>query len=317
MDNIFSSKKAKDLVKPDLKLVSVDSKETLDCVLLKLATSNIYSAPVYDSEKKQWLGFIALQDIVKFIVGAFATKASVSDDFSGISTAKFSINDCKEIEKQFKATVVTQALDVAKTHKWKTINEDATLQEVVDALQTEASRLPLVNAKGEIIGIISKSTVINFIKDLIDDDPRMTKSLKESHIGTSGGLLTATNQHRAIDAFAKIGASGISHLALINEQGALFGNVSVKDIRKILDGGFQMLLIPIFDYINAIRREVVEKDVHPAIHANENDTVGRTLKRLAIIKIHRLYITHPGENVPIGVVTLGDILKVFSKKEKK
>jgi len=218
------------------------------------------------------------------------------------------------LKKKFKTTAVIDAVDVAHSHKWNTIGCDATLQEVIDALQTKAARLPLLNKEGEIISIISKSTVVTFLKDLIDDDTRMAATLKDAKVGTRGGLLTATSDHRAIDAFAKIAASGISHLALINEQSALFGNVSVKDIKKGLDG-FGFFLMPAFDYINTIRREALTEN-HPAIHASETDTVGRTLKRLAIIKIHRLYITHPNERIPIGVVTLGDILQIFVSKKK-
>jgi len=97
---VFQTKKAIDLIRPNIKVISVDSKETLNVALEKLAKNNIYSAPVYDAEKKEWLGFIALQDIVKAIIHFFGTAAKVSEDFAGISQAKWTPEQCVEIEKK-------------------------------------------------------------------------------------------------------------------------------------------------------------------------------------------------------------------------
>jgi len=123
---------------------------------------------------------------------------------------------------------------------------------------------------------------------------------------------------RALDGFAKIAQTQISHLAMVSGD-ELVGNVSVKDIKTILEGGCSVLILPLVGYINKIRQENL-KAVHPAIHAVEGDTLEKIITRLAVIKIHRMYVTSSGEEGVgtgrklIGVVTLGDIIKIFRSK---
>jgi len=132
-------------------------------------------------------------------------------------------------------------------------------------------------------------------------------------------LITAKwgdNEERALDGFAKIAMTQISHLALVSGD-EFVGNVSVKDIKSVLDQGVEVLMQLLGSYINKIRQENL-KAVHPAIHAVDDDSLERLIARLAVIKIHRMYVTYSGGEEGssgrklVGVVTLGDIIRTFS-----
>jgi CBS domain-containing protein len=210
-------------------------------------------------------------------------------------------------------------LDFSGDNPYKPMSADSSLQEVINAMAHGLSRVPLLDAQGHIVKMISQSNVISFIAKHIDGiGAKGSQTLRETGIGTRT-LVMARLEERAIDAFAKIVDRKISHVALIDRAGHLAGNLSVKDLKAAMD--FSRLLYTVNDYVNIIRRENL-KSVHPSIHANDTDTVAKTIVRLATIRIHRMYLTSiPPDQLeqtstyaPTGVISLRDVLTLFAAK---
>jgi len=247
---------------------------------------------------------------VKYIIKLFSDKAKVTADFAGVTSAKYTEEDCTELENKFASTQVGTLINFASTHKAWTLPESSSLQDVINALNSR-SRVVLLNESDEISALVSRSTVIGYLTQHLTeiDSKVLGQTLAEAKCVTST-VFTVSGEVRAIDAFAKLSAADLSHLGLVEDEGSLLGNVSVKDISTATQG-FKFLLSPVHDYINVIRQQNL-KAVHPAIHAVISDTVEKTLTRLGVIKIHRLYVTgDANDRKPVGVVSIGDILNLF------
>jgi len=267
---------------------------------------------------------VDLNDFVKFMVHVFCSKIGVDENSDEavlkVREAEFHQRDLLSLQQQFYDQNVGAIINFSRTNPYKPMPLTATLQEVINEMAKGLSRIPLVDSDGGVTKLISQSAVISFIAKHADRLGRAgAQSLSDAKLGIRG-VLGATPDMRAIDAFAKLAHANISHLALIDASGHLIGNISVKDIKGAQD--FSHLLLPINDFVNAVRRENVLQEIHPSIHANSTDTVSRTIVRLATIRIHRIYITSIPDSQrdrvsrypPAGVVSLRDMLTLFASK---
>eukprot|EP01090_Pellita_catalonica_P005918 TRINITY_DN1611_c0_g4_i2.p1 TRINITY_DN1611_c0_g4~~TRINITY_DN1611_c0_g4_i2.p1 ORF type:complete len:321 (-),score=61.11 TRINITY_DN1611_c0_g4_i2:13-975(-) len=310
-ENLFVKTQAKDIISTKT-LIVVDITATVGIALNTLAEHNIYSAPVRDSASKKWVGFISMQDIVHALVGTFAKKAGIAPTFDLMNNASWDDADLEGINKSFLNIPLKDAINSAGGNEWSTITPTTTLADIIKRLGGKQDRIP-VEDKGEVIALISKSTVVQFLKNHLKELPsdKVNKSLADAQVGRFKGLICAMPGTRAIDGFAALAEYGISHLALVEDNGTLRGNLSVKDVCHILKN-FPKLLQDAYEFVNEIRRSVISTTTFPAIFAHETDSVARTLERLAVIKIHRVYITKKETRVPYGVVSVGDIVNYFA-----
>lgn len=345
----FFSQPAKQLLSADFKLVSISASLAIAPALQTILTAGIYGAPVSkegEDPKSQWIGFIELSDIVAFIVSLFHDGNTVSAKaISG--HREYSDEQLNKINNVLNTTTIQEFLTQRTTHAstWS-LDDTATIQNVIDALSSRSRVVLASKETGNIIGLLSRSALISYFAKNTDAlaaaAPNIiNQAIDEAHLVKKDKLIISrwgNEEERAIDAFAKMAESHISHLALVNDNSGSFdlvGNISLKDISTVFENGraggpvgVKVLLMPVGPYINHIRQQNL-KAVHPAIHATVEggdhgphheggDTVGKCIVRLAATKIHRMYVTTDGaQGTPralVGVLSLGDIVRLFKSK---
>jgi len=319
---LLASTKAVDILPAEFTLITIDSNSDVQHALKVLVDNNIYSAPVIDAATHSCLGLVDYADVVTFLVQLFARKATQeaeADPVAAIAHGTFTKEDLPRMQFRFYHHPVKEIINISGQNPYKPMPLDSTLQQVLDVMASGLSRVPLTDAEGKVVKIISQSNIVALLAKNIDKaGAKAQQTLAESRIGTRV-LVTAKMEERAIDAFAKISSRKISHLALLDGSGHLAGNISVRDVKAATD--FHRLVLPVGEYVNIIRRESL-KDIYPAIHANDSDTVGKTIARLATIRIHRIYLTsipveelgHTSNYAPTGVVSLRDVLSLFATR---
>ncbi len=122
-------------------------------------------------------------------------------------------------------------------------------------------------------------------------------------------LITISPELRALDAFVSVVENHLSAVAYLGEEGDVLGNVSVKDLKGVLIS-FNNLTLPVVEYVNIIRRDTV-KDIPPLVSIQPTESVGKAMQKLAAVGIHRLYVFGTHGHSPVGMVALGDILKLL------
>jgi len=301
------------LLSSNFTLLALNSTSSVYTCLEFLIEKNIYGAPLKNEKTNEWLTFVELTDLLKIIINEKQ------------KNPKLNLENLKQL------SILNYVEELGKSNLLWSLSENSPLQTVIDALMSR-SRVVLIkddssnsNVK-EITGLISRSTVIQYLAANLKnfsaaENEILQKTIEQSGVMTKEVItLTDSPQNHAIDAFNKIVHSGVSHLAILSEDTKAFiGNVSVKDIKLILARDVGCLdELTLHEYVNIIRQQNL-KAIHPAIHGGLHDTVEKTLTRLAVIKIHKLYITNDSADneatvnrAIVGVISLRDLLSLFA-----
>lgn len=139
-------------------------------------------------------------------------------------------------------------------------------------------------------------------------------SKKDKPIGNCPGairnVLSVHNGDTAITAFKMMAEHGVTGLAVINEEGKLIGNISVRDLKLIrADAGmFTRLHQHIRNFLPKLRAEFGSMDrPDKIVSLSASDTLETAIRLLSENHIHRIYIVDE-QRKPIGVMSLKDIL---------
>jgi CBS domain-containing protein len=118
-----------------------------------------------------------------------------------------------------------------------------------------------------------------------------------------------------IDALVKLEESGVSGIAVTDDEGKIVGNISASDLKRMQVDNPMQLCYDIFQPIKLFLN--ISQDPHAKslpkfepITVNPSDTLGQ-ITDLAYSKgIHRVYVTD-SEKRPIGEISLCDIIARF------
>jgi len=291
---------------PQKKLIQVDAKDTLPSALSVLAKNNIYAAPVFDSKKKEYLGFIDVIDIVAAIVNIFSETELLGQDFE-----TFTMEDkAKRFESQKSGSIV----DLCKRNPWKPVDEKAELAAAISILQQEGlHRIPILKHKTQfnVIHVMTESTVLTYLEKNLSGLGAITKmTVGEMKLGIKK-VITVTDKDDAIKTFELMTKHRITAVPIVDSSdGSIISSVSAKDVRVILDAklSFDIFTKPITEFVAAARDK--KKTAFPYISCTQASTLQDIITRLAALRIHRIFVVDDGK-VPVGVISLSDVLKMI------
>jgi len=293
-----------------------------------LIAANVHSAPVFNNQS-DCLGLLDMFDLVTFLVHLFYKKAGIVDEDRGesalaaLAKVTFTKHDLetKEVHEsgivaRFMQHPIKSLINYSKQNNYHPINEKESLATLVSILSSSIRRVAVVNSEGKIVDFISQLSLIHFFnQNLLQFQPIAKLTLEDLGLAKKQ-VIIAKSDDRAIDAFAKLFEYKISALAIKREDGSLAGNISVKDIKAIMED-FKRLLLPVEEYINLIRRENL-RATYPIITCHTTETLGNVITRLSTVGIHRLYINDADSTTLhcAGVVSLRDVLIAIESKTK-
>eukprot|EP01118_Nematostelium_gracile_P002785 TRINITY_DN130_c0_g1_i1.p1 TRINITY_DN130_c0_g1~~TRINITY_DN130_c0_g1_i1.p1 ORF type:complete len:336 (-),score=99.55 TRINITY_DN130_c0_g1_i1:126-1076(-) len=309
MASLFETTIVDTIVPKQENLVTIDSKQNVSSAFKALVTKNIYSAPVYDVTSKDWLGFIDLLDIVTYIVDIFEQQES----FHTKDKSNLDFYDLLEQVKEFDLGDAGKIVGLATGRSINLIPSGSTVQQALEILlKTQgAHRLPIVNGK-ELKSVLTQSALLSFINDHLKSLPASIrgKTIKESGIGLKK-VISVRMDTKAIEAFRLMVKNRIHAVAVLDEKGHIFSNLSAKDIRILeKDALFTKLYKSTLDIVQLIRAENLNA-VMPSFTITADCTIEDAIKKLVVCKVHRLYVEDAQKN-PIGVVSLGDVLGLLT-----
>jgi len=205
---------------------------------------------------------------------------------------------------------------LSRRNTFKPIKESDSLWKVCEALATVGThRVPVVNDQGEVVNIVSQSTIITFL------DKHISKSLKEEfshtieelHIG-GAPVISVTNDTPAVKTFRLMDNKKISGVAVVDETGRLVGNTSGSDLKLFLKTpSMELLDMPIMNFLNKIRQESLNER-SPTISCSSKDSLRMIVGKLASTKIHRMFIANDSAGYkPEKVISISYILKLIVK----
>jgi len=306
--NLLATTAVSALHSPKGHVVVVKSNETPYEGFKKLLENNILSAPVYDLVAKKYTGFLDMKDLISFVVFVDDDqKSNVPNNLQAIITS-----GCKLFKVPTEGVSCTY---LSRRNSFHPVSKSDSLLDVCKILAKGLHRVPVVDDNGEVVDIISQSSIISFLhKHASQTKHETVLTIKELHIGTNA-VISATADTKAIDVFRLMDNKKISGVAVVDEEGKLIGNTSGSDLKLFIKTlSVDILQEPITQFLKKIRQESVEIR-SPTISCSSRDTLSMLIGKLASTKVHKIFVADDSSGYkPLAVVSITDILRYFMKE---
>jgi CBS domain-containing protein len=295
-------------VKGEREVIIIKSNETPYEGFKKIAENNILSAPVYDTLSKKYTGFLDIRDLVSFVVFIDDDqKSEVPNDLQNII-----MQGLRLFKVPVDGVTVTY---LSRRNVFHPVKLTDSLLQVCKILSKGIHRAPIVNENGEVISILSQSTMINFLYNHIHLlEPEVSKQIKDISIGTSP-VIYVTSNTSAIDTFRLMDNKKISSVAVVDPNtGSLVGNTSASDLKLFIKTcSLEILKNSILHFLKIIRQESIDIK-NPTITISSKETLGKLIAKLTATKVHKIWVANDEEGFkPIRVISITDILRYFTK----
>ncbi|KAL0244213.1 hypothetical protein GEMRC1_008298 [Eukaryota sp. GEM-RC1] len=215
-------------------LVVLDSNSSiLEC--LSLLIESYYTAPVRNALDNSILGLIDVADIVAFVIDSWHSKHPIN------------------LYDKCSITPVQEIVTLNRANPLIPLNENGSLLDAIRVL-AHVRRVPVFN-ETECVRILSQTDIIRFLVKnksllpLIGDVP-----VSQTFSGIPKKILSVKPTDRTITAFEIMNEKKIYSLGVISENGEIVANISLSDIRCILETkSVSFLTEPVLDTIVKVR----------------------------------------------------------------
>jgi len=108
---------------------------------------------------------------------------------------------------------------------------------------------------------------------------------------------------------------GVNSVAVVDEQGKFFGNLSATDLKGVYGRSFMTLLDTVQEYLKDVRIKRAEgislKHPHYTASMTADETIAQGAKRMVDLHVHRLFIVDEASK-PIGVLSITDVISTLA-----
>jgi len=285
------------------KLVIVDSDTSVVDALKILSEHRILSAPVYDAKLKQYLGMIAMNDIVSHIVNTVVGAQKLGEGFE------------RALEEYSTIAHATSAkiTDLSSCNPFVAVAVESNLQDVIEILcRDHVHRVCVIDSKGNLVNIITQSAILNFVEKNLSKFPReiLQKSVKELGIGHSP-VITVDACESTATAFKILVDNHFSAIPVINRAigEGMIANISVRDARRVAARPQDIYALhdTVLHFVNSLQDDPLQ-EMNPSIVCHEKDTLEMLIHKLCATRIHRIYVVDEHMR-PISVISLVSVLR--------
>lgn len=156
---------------------------------------------------------------------------------------------------------------------------------------------------------------MNLLAVYMEDLPPllMSSTLQDAHIGLKK-VISVYSSDLVKTAIETMATHRLHAVAVISDGGKLLTNISTSDIVLALSNGFN-INTSVHHLVSTVRRQYLfntrgSKSFPAAVTAHATNSLRSIILKLAATTLHRLYVVD-GEDFPIGVVSLIDIIKAL------
>jgi len=286
-------------------IVTASKADLLSYAFEVMIHNKILSVPLYDPSKHSFTAFIDMVDIVSFCM----------EKMSKEELAEGNLTSLMESAIQFKNVDCGQIADISKRNPYAPVESSAPLLSVIQLMSNwSVHRVPIVDAEGELITIITQSHIMRFLyQHMYMFGDLAGKTLESLHM-IHNGVVSVPLKRRAMDAFKVMHDQKVSAVAIVDHAGKLVGNISASDLKVIgYDGALlSRLAYPISQFLKILSTENKEAmQVEGPIFVKPSSTFREVMEKLITMRIHRVYIVDH-DHKPQGVVSQLEVLRCLA-----
>jgi len=289
--------------------------DTLQHVFNELITQGFLGCPVLDNNNK-YIHFVDMLDITKAVLAAF-----------GVYTAGHGGENVETREERFISFAKTEAFTKATVKKLledfkkdvpppPAVYRGTSLIHTIEILARENSRrVPFMDGNKIIKGIVTNSMCISLLdQNMYKLASIRTKTVSSMLVGMKDTMVSVKPSDSALDAFKRMIEHDVIGLPVINEDGELINNLSIRDLR-ILGGSlnhFLRLYLTVATFKQICSDEFKRQTPPKPIFVLPSDTFEDVIRAMDDGNIHRVYVANlndKGHPVPTHVISQRDVLR--------
>jgi CBS domain-containing protein len=302
--SFLAARKADSLPKLE-DLVTFESDVDLPTAFRTLVEKHITSAPVYNRQTGEFVGFLDTRDLLAWCVFAADAKNVTP-----------SLTEVLSVGAKASAVAITGITPsyLARRHPFCAVGPTDSLATLAALMaRADVHRVPVVRGT-TLETIVSQSVLVKLLYDhRAELGAAMALTVETLGLGTAP-VLTVPATASARDAFNLMDKKSRSGLGVVDEEGHIIANTSASDIKLFLDAP-QSLELSIAKFVCAIHAR--EADLHaPAVCVHGSSTLEQVLGKMAVAKVHRVFVTDAHKH-PVAVISVTDIMRLISGGDPK
>lgn len=258
------------------------------------------------------------RDIVDYVLIAFHRKP-----IDSTVTFPHSLDQLHDLARTGCFTSVRLASDISGRNHFYSVTPNASLVEAIDVLSNSGfHRVNVLNEKGRVCGLLSQTDAVQFVAhhcDLLM--PTIACTLSE--LGLLGRpVITVATDSLVVDALRLMSENAVSSVPVVDAEGAIVGNISMTDIKFVFQRQqFVDLWSTCLHMITTILCQTgIEnegRDRVPVFSVHSDSTLLSVVEKIVATRVHRVWIVDEASRAPIGVVSIGDILRILLAAYKR
>jgi len=273
--------------------VKASVNDEVGTLLRSMSEARVLGAVITDSAKPGVLGFVDVLDLMVYILD------SVSESTKDIT--KETIQNLKWEGQCFSRVASGDLINYSNNDPFVTASPNTNLLECV-TLFAKAHRLAVMDGN-KIINVISQFDILEFLATRgILIGHKVDRPIVQAGLGPLGAS-SVKKDVNVIDVLRYMKNSNLSGVAVVDNDGKMIANFSAADLLGLNENNFQLLSLPVHDYLTRIHGFP-----KPPVFCNVNDTVEVVMLRMLVHKVHRIYITDESMSAS-GVITLTDLMQ--------
>jgi len=290
-------------------IISISARASVVEALQILSSNNILGAPVFEVETNNFLGFVDMMDLLANVVSFYKDRDVPDDEEVPVSWDR-NIENLQQRGEDFAKQAVTALIDKSRVDEYCPVSHHGTLFQVMeDVLSHKIHRVPVFENSDRVCAILSQSDLIQFLFENIKEVGIARYDTVEKLVLGTSAVISMSAKAKAIHAFFLMLYNKVPAVAIVSGNGELVGNLSASDLRGLDEKTFTQLLMPVMEFVKSVKRH------RGLITCKKDSTLESVLSKLANNRVHRLWMVDD-QNCPIGVVTLTDIMRLFSNREE-
>ncbi|CAI2176459.1 4197_t:CDS:2 [Funneliformis geosporum] len=301
------------------KVIIIDGEATIEDACDILIKNNISSAPVYDNKSKTYVGMFDWADVMTYLLIVLKKKDILEQQQKSDEELTSEFNDLLKLAIQCQPVPVKLASDLSNKNPFYSVFPETSLLQVVELFGSGTHRVVVVDADGNMKGILSQSRVVNYLYQNVMKFPKIEqlfpKTIKDLDIGRST-VISAQADSFVLDALTMMNKNSLSSIAIVNDDGVLMGNISMTDVKYILRSySHSLMWRTCKQFVNHVRiKQGLEdgQDRYPVFDVRLTSTLGYTIAKLVATKAHRVWVVDDRMQA-IGLVSLTDVLGIFAR----
>lgn len=300
-------------------VVCVHRSERTARVFTKLVTEGFLAAPVLDALHK-FTGFIDMLDLVIFTVDIFAKHGGDPNTPEGWAKFCDSISAWRDSTIEDVIAHVESSGHPRKSTPFPLQRSFTVLQAMAQFAALGTQRLAVLDDENRVAGILTQSMVLSLLDQNINKIGRYRQTQVQEMHSLLQPVLSVKEDEKAINAFRLMADRGVSGLAVVDAQGFLVDNISVRDLRGI--GQKPTDFSNLFQTVKVFKQR--ERSLFPQqvpgkpLQCEPTSTLEQVIKLMDDGNMHRVFEVQKGDEEgklkPLHVISQTDLIRYFALK---